>query len=182
MTAFVVGLLSWTLLEYGLHRFVFHERHLGVAAAREHTEHHAKVSWFAPWSSKLLLAVVLLVPLVGVGLPLLGFGAVAWAVGVVCAWLAYEWLHRRLHTHGPLNAYGRWARRHHFFHHFRDPHRNYGVSSPVWDVVFGTRVKVEQVVVPARQAEHLPWLLGPDGEVRPEVAADFALGLRRGNL
>jgi hypothetical protein len=38
-----------------------------------------------------------------------------------------------------LGWYGRWARGHHFHHHFVDARVNYGVTSPVWDVVLRTR-------------------------------------------
>lgn len=174
---FVVGLVGWTFLEYVLHRFAFHEDRLGARMAREHLRHHAEVSWFAPWSAKLGLAAPVLGVLTALGWPLLGGpGALGLAAGVVTGWLAYEWLHRRLHTHAPRNAYGRWARRHHFLHHFRDPRANHGVTTPVWDWVFRTYVPAGRVVVPARQAHHLPWLLGPDGAIAPTVAADFELG------
>ena len=178
---FGVGLVAWTLLEYALHRFAFHELRLGSRMAEEHLRHHAEVSYFAPWSAKVGLAVPGLAALTAGGGPALGAGGAAGlAAGVVAGWLGYEWLHRRLHTHGPATAYGRWARRHHFHHHFRDPRANHGVTSPLWDHVFGTATRVERVVVPARQAHHLPWLLGPDGELAPGLSADFELGVRRG--
>jgi sterol desaturase/sphingolipid hydroxylase (fatty acid hydroxylase superfamily) len=176
---FVVGALSWTWFEYVLHRFVFHERKLGARLAEEHLAHHAKVSWFAPWAAKLTLAVPIVGVVAGLGWLAVGPGAVGLVGGLLSGWLAYEWLHRRLHTHGPVSAYGRWARRHHFHHHFADPRRNHGVTTPVWDLVFGTYTHVEQVVVPARQTHHLPWLCGPDGEIAPAVSADFAVGPRR---
>jgi sterol desaturase/sphingolipid hydroxylase (fatty acid hydroxylase superfamily) len=176
---FVGGVAAWTGLEYLLHRFVFHEKVLGGRMAEEHLAHHAKVSWFAPWSAKLALAAPIVAVVGAVGWALAGAGALGLVGGLVSGWLAYEWLHRRLHTHAAATAYGRWARRHHFHHHFADPHRNHGVTSPVWDVVFGTYTRVDQVVVPARQAHHLPWLCGADGEIAGAVAADFALGPRR---
>lgn len=176
---FVAGALSWSWFEYVLHRFVFHERWLGARLAREHLTHHAKVSWFAPWSAKLALAVPIVGAVVGLGWLAVGPTASAAGCGLVAGWLVYERLHRRLHTHPPRSAYGRWARRHHFHHHFADPRRNHGVTSPVWDLVFGTWSPVERVIVPTRQAHHLPWLCGADGEVAPIAARDFALGPRR---
>jgi len=38
-----------------------------------------------------------------------------------------------------LGWYGRWAREHHFHHHFVDLRVNYGVTSGLWDVVLRTR-------------------------------------------
>jgi sterol desaturase/sphingolipid hydroxylase (fatty acid hydroxylase superfamily) len=30
------------------------------------------------------------------------------------------------------------VKHHHILHHFQDPAKRYGVSSPLWDYVFGT--------------------------------------------
>ena len=177
--SFVAGLVLWTLLEYLLHRFVFHERVLGARMALEHTDHHAKVDWFAPWSSKIALAVPVVSAVAALSWALGVWSAAGLVGGLLSGWLAYEALHRHLHAAGPRNAYGRWARRHHFHHHFVNPHQNHGVTSPVWDLVFRTWAPVERVVVPAKQADRLPWLLGPDGEIAPAVADLFELGLRR---
>jgi sterol desaturase/sphingolipid hydroxylase (fatty acid hydroxylase superfamily) len=27
---------------------------------------------------------------------------------------------------------------HHMKHHYQDPHKGYGVSSPIWDMIIGT--------------------------------------------
>lgn len=177
--AFGVGIGLWTLLEYVLHRFVFHQFVFGRAPAREHLEHHAKVDWFAPWSSKLTLAALVLAVLTTLLAPLVGAGPAASLVsGVVGGWLAYEALHRAIHVVPPRGAYARWAWRHHLHHHFRNPSANHGVSSPLWDVVFGTFEPVEQVVVPARQAGKLPWLLDEQGAVRPELSGVFSVRTR----
>jgi sterol desaturase/sphingolipid hydroxylase (fatty acid hydroxylase superfamily) len=34
---------------------------------------------------------------------------------------------------------GRFLRQHHMAHHYTKPDRNFGVSSPLWDLVFRTR-------------------------------------------
>jgi sterol desaturase/sphingolipid hydroxylase (fatty acid hydroxylase superfamily) len=179
MIAFAFGLFTWTFLEYVLHRFVFHDRRLGVAMAREHLEHHAKVDWFAPFSSKVRLAVVVLSGLALVAVPLFGWTrGLAYVFGIVGGWMAYEVLHRSIHVRPPKNAYGRWAWRHHLHHHFGDPRRNHGVSSPLWDVVFRTYTPVSQVIVPPRSAKKLPWLLDGDA-IAAGLADTYVLGARR---
>ena len=51
---------------------------------------------------------------------------------------------------------------------------NHGVTSPVWDLVFGTYVRVDGPIrVPRRMA--MVWLVDDDGTVRPEYAADYAV-------
>jgi sterol desaturase/sphingolipid hydroxylase (fatty acid hydroxylase superfamily) len=32
----------------------------------------------------------------------------------------------------------RWLRRHHLQHHYAAPDQNFGVSSPLWDIIFRT--------------------------------------------
>jgi len=50
---------------------------------------------------------------------------------------------------------------------------NHGVTSPVWDHVFGTHQRPETVRVPRRLA--LPWMLDDHGEMRAELRRDYAL-------
>lgn len=169
--AFAAGLLLWTFLEYVLHRFAFHERKLGQRVAREHLEHHAKVDHFAPFTHKLALAVPILAAIFGLGWLVTSAPiAAGLALGVVTGWLSYEVLHRRIHVAAPLNAYGRWARRHHLSHHFGNAKLNHGVSSPIWDHVFGTHAPKATVLVPRRHATKFPWLLDDATRTPKELA------------
>ena len=122
--AFVAGVVVWTWLEYMLHRWVFHRRVLGRIPSREHLKHHAKVDWFAPWSSKLALAVPALALLSGLGVLGAGAAGAGLPAGTFAGWLVYEWIHRRIHVTAPRNAYERWARAHHLSHHFGRSHAN----------------------------------------------------------
>jgi sterol desaturase/sphingolipid hydroxylase (fatty acid hydroxylase superfamily) len=162
VAALLSGMFGWTLLEYVLHRFVFHERVLGARAARDHLKHHAKVDWFMPARAKAALALGVIVTL---GLMGLAFSAVtglaAFATGLILMWLAYEWLHRRIHVAAPIGRYGRWARRHHLAHHFGLAGKNHGVTTPLWDLAFGTYAPIESVRVPRLHASKFPWLVEP---------------------
>lgn len=172
------GLFTWTLLEYLLHRFVFHERRLGKTLGREHARHHGRVSWFAPWSSKLCLAAVILPP-IGAAVALLGGPETSGAclAGITAGWLSYEWLHRRIHVSAPHGPYGRWTRRHHLVHHLEHPNRNYGVTSPLWDWVFGTLSPSETVTVPAAHLPRFPWLHDESASnISPRWASTYRVG------
>lgn len=177
--AFLLGAAGWTLLEYILHRFVFHGVSAKRLGAKEHRRHHAQVDYFAPWWQKALAALVttaILLPLLSL---LLGVQAGSAAtLGFIAMYLLYEVLHRRAHTHPPRNRYGRWRRKNHFAHHFADPRLAQGVTSPLWDLVFGTRLAVDRVRVPRRLA--MPWLLDANGEILDAYVADYELvGSRR---
>ncbi len=169
-----LGAIGWTFIEYVLHRFVFHGKSAKSLGAREHRQHHAQVDYFAPWWQKGLAALAatsLMLPLsvAAQGLVL----GLSFTSGFVAMYIVYEILHRRAHTHAPTNAYGRWLRRNHFAHHFADPRRAQGVSTPVWDFVIGTRLPIERVRVPRRLA--MPWLIDEHGVLRPSYADEYLL-------
>lgn len=169
LAACIAGICTWTLLEYLLHRFAFHEKVLGVWLAKDHLKHHAKIDWFVPLSTKLTLAAVVLSALFAVASLVGALPAASFVGGVVSGWVFYELLHRRIHVARPLNRYGTWARRHHLAHHFGHATKNHGVTSPVWDLAFGTYVPVKQVTVPRLHVAKFPWLL--ESETGRTVAA-----------
>jgi hypothetical protein len=170
--AAVVGALSWTATEYLLHRFAMHVLRGRGLASREHLTHHADVTYFSPMSKKLASAAGTTAIAFPVTASIGGRRrATAFTVGLLGAYGVYEVAHRRMHTHPPRTEYGRWARRHHLHHHFGAPMRNFGVTSPVWDRLFGTNDTVRVVTVPRRSAP--VWLLDGAGEVRSEFAAEY---------
>lgn len=180
LLAVVVGALTWSLLEYVIHRWLGHSR---IARSNpfgvEHIAHHSRGNYFAPTWKKALSALVFMALVAPLAVWAVGLThGLAYAGGLVGFYIAYEVLHRALHTWEGLGPFGRWARRHHFYHHFHDPSMNHGVTSPLWDAVFGTRKVVkEAVVVPEKLA--MRWLIDPRGEVWPHLASAFALKRKR---
>lgn len=177
----VGGLLTWSFLEYVIHNWLGHLPKGKGTISKEHLAHHADTTYFVPWSKKLQLAAVVLSSLWLIG-SLMG---AAWQVNVyvsslVGGWLGYEWLHRRLHTHAPATRFGHWARRHHFHHHFASPQRNHGVSSPLWDLVFGTYERPHRIRVPERQLAGVTWLVEPGTTTVKAAYADaYTVGAPR---
>ena len=173
LTAGLIGIASWSFAEYAIHHWVGHLGKGKNPFSREHLRHH-RDGQFTPWGRKYLQAfAVALALFVGVGWTVglsLGIG---WSLGFVCAYLMYEWTHRRLHTHPPRNEYGRMLRRHHFSHHFSSAKFNHGVTSVVWDHVFSTYRQPERIRVPKRLA--MPWLLDEQGRLLPAYASDYEL-------
>jgi sterol desaturase/sphingolipid hydroxylase (fatty acid hydroxylase superfamily) len=177
--AAAAGALCWTFLEYVIHRWMGHDRRFRrTPFGLEHVRHHAEGSYFAPTWKKVLAAAAAMALVSGPALAVAGFaGGMAFVAGLIASYGAYEVLHRREHTHAGFGPYGRWARRHHFHHHFMDPRTNHGVTTPLWDVVFGTYRRPTVIKVPPRLG--MPWLLDERGEVRAEHAGTFALAARR---
>ena len=147
------GAVGWTLVEYFLHRFGAHEKPNKLSFRKQHLSHHGKGNWFAPWTEKLRAALPAVVGVLAGSWLLVGSSlAVAFTVGFASMYLTYEVIHRRLHTHPPRGAYSTLLRKHHFHHHFHNPKANHGVTSPVWDWVFGSVEKAVLVRVPRKLA------------------------------
>ena len=174
LVAFLVGAAAWTLLEYLLHRYAFHGAFPRSPGAREHRQHHARVDYFAPWWQKAIAAVLVTAILLSLLAQIVGMRpAFAGTLGFVAMYLLYEVLHRRAHTHPPKGPYGRWLRRNHFAHHFINPRMAQGVTTPVWDYLFGTRLTFDRVPVPRRKA--MPWLVDENGDIKVAYAQDYEL-------
>jgi sterol desaturase/sphingolipid hydroxylase (fatty acid hydroxylase superfamily) len=58
--------------------------------------------------------------------------------GFILGYLAYDYTHYHVHHHTPRTKLGKRIREQHMRHHFQDHRYGYGVSSPLWDVVFRT--------------------------------------------
>jgi sterol desaturase/sphingolipid hydroxylase (fatty acid hydroxylase superfamily) len=59
-------------------------------------------------------------------------------IGIWTGFLYYEAVHYRVHfSLSPSGLIAR-QRRTHFYHHFTNNKRCFGVTSPLWDYVFGT--------------------------------------------
>lgn len=139
----VAGVAAWMLVEYMLHRFVFHLDRLIPAAARFclliHGCHHADPSdasrdIMPPMGSVPMMCVVLAAAISGLGEAsgLVFFGAFG------LAYLAYDVTHYGCHQWSLPGRIGAYLQRHHLAHHYLDGERHFGVTSPLWDWVFGT--------------------------------------------
>jgi sterol desaturase/sphingolipid hydroxylase (fatty acid hydroxylase superfamily) len=172
--AFGAGALAWSFTEYALHGWLGHKGRERNTFSKEHMAHHRNVTYFTPTGAKARVASVILVP-IGIALTLAaGLPGLAGTLGATVGYLAYEIIHRRTHTHPPRGPYSRWARKHHLSHHFNCPNANYGVTSPLWDMVFRTHEAVAKVRVPRRKA--MIWLLDPaSGQMHGKYAADYEL-------
>ena len=178
--AALAGVFSWTFLEYVIHRWLGHDtRFRRTPFGVEHVRHHIEGNYFAPTWKKLLIAPVA-AAILAVPATLLAGAALgaAYVAGLIGFYGVYEVLHRLEHVSPGLGPYGRWARRHHFTHHFVDARVNHGVTSPIWDVVFGTYRKVDVIPVPAKLC--MAWLRDPEtGEVRAGLGKTYVIAKPR---
>jgi cyclopropane-fatty-acyl-phospholipid synthase len=137
IAAFVlVGLASWTVIEYAAHRFVLH----GLQPFRRwHAQHHQRPTAliYAP----TILIAILIVTLVFLPTLLLGdlWRACALTLGVLTGYLAYSITHHATHHWRTQSAWLRQRQHWHALHHRPIEHVGcYGVTTALWDHVFGT--------------------------------------------
>ncbi len=140
--SWVAGLLIWSLLEYVMHRFSFHhtpstERQVALGYLM-HGVHHA----YPDDSRRWVLPLVVTLPVGGllllVFLTLLGPLALPSFAGFTHGYLAYDTLHYTIHRGAMKSRLGQFLRKYHYQHHYATPDSRFGVSSPLWDVIFRT--------------------------------------------
>lgn len=142
---FAAGVLAWTLLEYVLHRWVFHFRPDPRSELQRdvafliHGVHH---DW--PYDADRLVmppVVAICIALV-VGVPMrAAVGAALFPglfAGLVAGYLWYDLTHYAVHHLRQHTRAGKLQRRNHLVHHFTQPDARYGVTTPLWDICFGT--------------------------------------------
>jgi len=138
----LLGILLWTLLEYFLHRVVFHLKPSGPSGKMYSFMIHGYHHEFPNDKMRLVAPPYLLLP-VGFGIALLFmvlFGN-AWLpvlAGTGIGYVAYDWTHYYTHHFHPKKGLGAWLRRYHLKHHFQEGDMRYGISSPLWDLAFGS--------------------------------------------
>lgn len=141
---FLAGIVIWTLTEYWLHRLVFHWEPDHPLGSRLHFIMHGVHHEHPNDPLRLVMPPALSIPLAALflGLFALIFGTpAAYPVfsGFIAGYLAYDYTHYYVHHRVPKTAAGKQLREHHMRHHFQDHRYGYGVSSPLWDIVFRTR-------------------------------------------
>lgn len=139
----IAGMLLWSLTEYLLHRYLFH-RITGTYAGRRfyfvlHGVHHD----FAMDTTRLVMPLGVSIPLGVVVYWLLRFplGPVLIDpvfVGFGIGYLLYDGIHYATHHFRMTSAIGGWLKRYHMVHHHTGESARWGVSSPLWDIIFRT--------------------------------------------
>ncbi|WIT12078.1 sterol desaturase family protein [Paucibacter sediminis] len=135
LACIAAGVLLWSLIEYAVHRFVFH----GMQPfKRWHAAHHqqpgALIGMPTVLSVPLFAGLVFLPAWALLGLP----AAAALMLGVLGAYIAYGVVHHLSHHGGRLPPWLLQRRHWHALHHRSADAGRYGVSSSFWDRAFGS--------------------------------------------
>lgn len=142
---FIAGLLLFTLIEYIMHRYVFHlspksEKQEKFAYA-VHGVHHD----YPKDKDRLAMPIPLSLTLSALFFFLYRFimGDLVYGFlpGFLIGYAAYLWVHYMVHAFQPPKNFWKVLWVHHGIHHYKDPGNAFGVSSPIWDYIFGTMPK-----------------------------------------
>lgn len=129
-----LGFVMWTFAEYWIHRSLLHRFFWHGTHEHHHTHPKDDVAfplWYVPAGF-----VMIFIPFYIAARVPLAFAYAAFA-GVVCGYLWFMFMHHMLH-HNPtihpwMERFAIWHNRHH-----KIGDMNYGITTNIWDRLFGT--------------------------------------------
>ena len=143
------AMLCWTLAEYSIHRFLFHY----PAKSKPgrwlvflfHGNHHHDPKD----KTRLVMPLAGSIPIMAALYLLFGqFIPAPWiepfCAFFIIAYLTYDYIHYGSHHFPMRNPVARFLKHYHLKHHYSGETGRFGVSSPLWDLVFGTTGKTRQ--------------------------------------
>lgn len=141
---FVGGIIAWTFVEYWLHRTLFHWipdgdwgeiMHFFVHGVHHDWPHDKYRLVMPPVVSATLFLIFL-------GLWTLVLGDMGWIfhAGFAFGYMVYDVIHYQVHHRKSPNDWVKNLKKHHIMHHFHEDYAElrFGVSTLMWDRVFGT--------------------------------------------
>lgn len=144
---FLAGMFFWSLFEYVIHRFVFHffaerdraKKMVYLIHGNHHEYPRDKDRLFMPAVPSLLISSSLFLLMFFVA-TLFNSGTYVFAFfpGFVFGYLIYGSMHYAIHAWNPPFKWMKALWRNHHLHHYKNEELGFGVSSTLWDHVFGT--------------------------------------------
>jgi sterol desaturase/sphingolipid hydroxylase (fatty acid hydroxylase superfamily) len=139
---FIAGLISFTWVEYMVHRHLFHmETYTKVREKIQYTMHGVHHEYpkdkdrlaMPPLLSITIATILLLVFRI-----LIGNFVFAFLPGFLIGYALYLFIHYIVHAYPPPKNFFKALWVNHSVHHYKDGEIVFGVSSPLWDYVYGT--------------------------------------------
>lgn len=138
---FALGLFVWTFVEYVMHRFVFHYVPKNKIGLRLHFIFHGVHHDYPSDAKRLVLPPSVSIPLATAFYFLFDallpqYYVLGFFPGFILGYLFYDISHYAIHHFNFKGSIWKKIKQHHILHHYQDPDKGYGVSSPLWDKVF----------------------------------------------
>jgi len=144
--ALILGVITWTLTEYGIHKYIFHSEdslpdngNYLLAHFLLHGIHHA-----FPMDRYRLVFPILPGTIVAGFILTVAFAILPiWVVygffgGFLIGYACYDTFHYWIHHSNPKEGYVAEMKVYHMKHHYKEPLKGYGISNKIWDHAFGT--------------------------------------------
>lgn len=147
---FLSGTLLFTFAEYAIHRWVYHPPDNASAGYRNftykiHGVHHDHPKDKQRLAMPPILSVVIGTLLLVIFRVIMHQYAFAFTAGFLAGYALYMLIHYVIHMYrAPHNIFkALWVN--HAIHHYSEDEILFGVSSPLWDYVFGTLPKKKPI-------------------------------------
>jgi len=139
---FIGGMIFWSFFEYIAHRFIFHlvseKKSMQKFAYTLHGNHHHyprdRQRLFMPPVPSIIIASAIF----GLMYLLMRSYTFMFFPGFILGYLMYGSMHYAIHAWNPPFKWMKPLWRNHHLHHYKNEHQGFGVSSTLWDHVFGT--------------------------------------------
>jgi sterol desaturase/sphingolipid hydroxylase (fatty acid hydroxylase superfamily) len=142
---FFIGLFVFTLVEYCMHRYLFHMNTYTEARKRIQYKFHGVHHDFPKDKDRLAMPPILSVTISTTLLFLLRLVmsdfVFAFLPGFLMGYAGYLFVHYIVHAYPPPKNVFKTLWIHHGIHHYKYPEKAFGVSSPFWDYIFRTMPK-----------------------------------------
>lgn len=139
---FIIGFFSWTLAEYLMHRFLYHKPSDATYDKGIQYLFHGIHHYFPDDRDRTVLPPVPSLFIAGILFGffylIMGKYAFNFGSGFMMGYCAYMTLHYSVHRYKAPKGWASWFWDFHNIHHYQQHDRAFGVSSPIWDIVFGT--------------------------------------------
>ncbi len=159
------GVFAWTIIEYVIHGVMGHAHRTFVTPM--HQVHHRDpraVFALGAWLPTLAILIGGFY-LFGLSRGMIFFG------GIAAGFAAYELIHYRIHFSEPIGAIESRLRARHLAHHFLRPKQIFGVTTPLWDFVFGSEPARAEMRALSEAGARVAPLAGPSNFGRMMTAA-----------
>lgn len=143
LALYVAGIFFFTLIEYTAHRNLYH---MGTANSERkarmqylmHGFHHDHPRDKQRLALPPILSLILAAAFMGLYRLILGRYGFAFGGGFMTGYAAYLMVHYAVHTMKPPKNFFGVLWKHHNLHHYVGDEGAFGVSSTLWDQIFGT--------------------------------------------
>jgi len=139
----VAGIFVWTFIEYVLHKYIFHFDAKSEFGKKIHFIFHGVHHDYPSDSRRLVMPPSVSIPLAALFYFIFRYlvGEVyvlPFFSGFIIGYLFYDLTHYAIHHFNMHSKFWLEIKNHHMLHHYHDQDKGYGVSSPLWDLVFGS--------------------------------------------